>query len=297
MLFLGLAMAATAIKSVETLHMGPGDGFDVRVTYPVGKGPFPVVVWSHGLGGSKDAYQPLATYWAEHGYIVIQPTHADSLAKSGARSRQAMLASTKNWSERPKQISAVIDGLPVLGAQVPDLKEKVDLQRVVVGGHSFGAHTSQLVAGTELSGFLARGGSLEDKRPIAFIWISPQGTGPMLRSTAWANIHRPILMISGDNDASPIDGRSASWRREVWDGLAPGDKYLLWVKDAYHGFGGISGRMRFPGSGEPNEGQVQDVQMATTTFLDAFAKNDPAAKKKLTGANLSFPAPATLSRK
>jgi len=299
MLILGLLLAGMTIKAVETLHVnGPGDGFDVRVTYPVGAGPFPVVVWSHGLGGSKDAYQPLATYWAERGYIVIQPTHADSLQKqSGGFSREKLLAGTKNWSERPRQISAVLDDLPNLGKEIPDLKGKIDLKRIAVGGHSFGAHTSQLVAGTELTGFLARNRDFEDKRPIAFIWISPQGTGTMLRSTAWQNIKRPVLMITGDNDASPIDGKPASWRMEVWEGLPKGDKYLLWVNGAHHGFGGISGRMRFPGSGELDPNQVKDVQVTTTAYLDAFVKGDLAAKRSLDDNSLKLPAPAKLSRK
>jgi dienelactone hydrolase len=309
MLFLCLVAGLGGIRAVETLHIDQAGGFDVRVTYPEGAGPFPVIVWSHGLGGSKDSYQPLATYWADHGYIVIQPTHADSIQKrvadgkltqsqaSQAFSRQGMVSSMTNWDQRPKQISAVIDALPGLGQRIPDLKGKIDTTRLAVGGHSFGAHTSQLVAGTQLFGLVARGRSFEDKRPIAFIWISPQGPGAMLRSNSWEGIHRPVLMISGDNDSSPVDGRPASWRKQVWEGLAPGDKYLLWVKDAYHGFGGISGRIRFPGSGELNDGQVKDVQVTTTTYLNAYVKGDAAAKRSLQSGIGGFAAPAQLTSK
>src|SRR6185436_2695827 len=48
--------------------------------YPAGQGPFPVIIWSHGAGGSKDNYLPLIEYWASYGYVTIQPTHSDSRA-------------------------------------------------------------------------------------------------------------------------------------------------------------------------------------------------------------------------
>ena len=50
----------------------------VKVTYPKADGKFPVIVFSHGFGGSKDTYASLTEYWAARGYVVIQPTHDDS---------------------------------------------------------------------------------------------------------------------------------------------------------------------------------------------------------------------------
>src|SRR5262245_3476140 len=40
----------------------------IDVTYPNGPGPFPVVVFSHGDGGSGDDARPLARFWATRGY-------------------------------------------------------------------------------------------------------------------------------------------------------------------------------------------------------------------------------------
>src|SRR5689334_6769086 len=52
----------------------------VRVSFPKADGQFPLIVWSHGMYGSKDGYQPLVSHWVSHGYVVIQPTHSDSLS-------------------------------------------------------------------------------------------------------------------------------------------------------------------------------------------------------------------------
>src|SRR5580698_6059441 len=52
----------------------------LTVYYPVGQGhwPFPIIIFSHGAGGSKDGYRYLGSYWAAHGYVVIHPTHFGS---------------------------------------------------------------------------------------------------------------------------------------------------------------------------------------------------------------------------
>ncbi len=273
-----LLLAMATIHSVATLRI---QDFDVRITYPEGKGPFPVVVWSHGLGGSKDAYQPLARHWAEQGYVVIQPTHADSLDGRPLREKVSFMRgqgrSTENWAERPQQVTTILDALGSIQEKVPALKGKLDAKRIAVGGHSFGAHTAQLVAGTLPS----TGRSLADPRPKAFIWISPQGTGPLFRPTSWQDVARPVLVVTGDNDDSPLNGKKAEWRMEAWRSLPEGDKTLVWVHGAHHGFGGISGRARFPGSGGPDPKQVAAVQRASTAFLDAYVKEERTAWQSL----------------
>src|ERR1043165_9954210 len=50
----------------------------MTIEYPTRGGPYPVIVFSHGFGGSNTAYTPLTEYWAGHGYIGLKPSHADS---------------------------------------------------------------------------------------------------------------------------------------------------------------------------------------------------------------------------
>src|ERR1043166_428190 len=50
----------------------------MTIEYPTRGGPYPVIVFSHGFGGSNTAYTPLTEYWAGLGYIVIKPAHADA---------------------------------------------------------------------------------------------------------------------------------------------------------------------------------------------------------------------------
>src|SRR5437588_1136212 len=55
----------------------------VKIYYPQGAGPFPVIVFSHGLYGSKAGYFALGRYWACYGFVSIHPSHAESMYVSG----------------------------------------------------------------------------------------------------------------------------------------------------------------------------------------------------------------------
>ena len=237
----------------------------LRVTYPsnVG-GKLPVIVWSHGLYGSQDFYRPLVDHWARHGYLVIQPSHSDSRLRGSDLSNPM-----SEWHTRPEDVSFVLDELP----KRPELKNLADMSRVGMGGHSFGAHTTLLVGGAKPR----FGQSYSDSRPVAFVAISPQASGALLNDESWAGLQRPTLFISGDNDKTR-QGEEAKNRRDAYDGAAPGQKYLLWVKDAYHNFGGISG-VSHSRSGPANGDQLALVKSCTLAFWDKYLKASPEATR------------------
>ena len=67
-----------SVKPVVLAAPERGDDLTVRVSAPVSGSGLPVVVFSHGFGGSLDKYAPLADFWAANGFVVLQPTHLDS---------------------------------------------------------------------------------------------------------------------------------------------------------------------------------------------------------------------------
>ncbi len=263
------------VEAVETLRL---ETFDVRVTYPKGDAPAPVVVFSHGLYGSKDGYQPLARFWASHGYVVIQPTHPDSL-REGAQAE-----AVRAWDERPKQVSLVIDGLATIEEKT---KRKLDREKIGAGGHSFGAHTSMLVGGAvAYPGLFGKGRSFRDPRVKCTLLLSPQGVGGLFREDSWKDYAVPALVVTGSLDTSPINDTKPENRLDPFRLGPEGRMHLVWIEGAHHGFGGISGA-RFSGAGPPDEGQVWVVQQASLAFFDAFVKGDEAAAKWLKDGELS----------
>lgn len=281
----------------------------LRITLPKTEGKYPIIVFSHGALGSKDVYQPLITYWASHGYVCIQPTHGDSLSllnlreklKIGSAKERVNSPDTlKHWRTRPEDVAFILDHLDAIASRVAGLEGKLDKSRIGMGGHSFGAHTTQMIAGLSLkSPLAAKPIQLADPRPRAFLMISPQGTGRSTDKDSWRDITRPAMVITGSKDDSVRDGKGPEWRLEVYENMPPPDKYLVFIKDAYHGFGGIVGKVRFPSSGPANPDHVYYVKTTSLAFWDAYLKQIETAKKFLQSEQLQqvTGSKATLSHK
>jgi predicted dienelactone hydrolase len=280
-----LLAGQTESRSITLHDSARGKDLPVRITWPTAKGTYPVIVFSHGFRGSKDNMDPLVRPWAEHGYVVILPTHEDSIALMPAgQRRDAMQTGGANgfatWRSRIEDDEFIIDSLASLETKIPALKGKLDPKTVGVGGHSFGAHTADALAGMTL----ARR-SFADPRPKAFLLLSPQGKGLAQGDDAWRGCTRPMMVVSGTEDKTPIDDprtTSDPTRRQDAFRLSPaGDKYLVWIDGATHNFGGITGSFLWPGAGKPNKQHVEWVQRASLAFWDAYLKSDRSAKKTL----------------
>lgn len=273
----------TAAKLV--LHDAARDkDLQVRVTWPEAEGPLPVIVWSHGAFGSNDAYLPLIEYWAAHGYVVVQPTHSDSVAL-GNRLGDTKVFQT--WRSRPADITFLLDSFSELAATEPALQGKLDAKRVGVGGHSFGANTAQLIGGAKAYPGGGSGGetSFADRRVGAVMMLSGQGPGEMLTEKSWADFSLPLFVMTGSKDGPTRTGQPAEWRKKPYELSPAGDKYLVWVEGLDHGYGGITG-VRFNAKNQDNADHVRWTKMATLAFWDAYLQNNKPAREYLASTRL-----------
>lgn len=253
----------------------------LRINYPDGAGPFPVIVWSHGAWGTKDNYLELTEHWASHGYITIQPNHSDSRALG---MRVGDSAGFRDWQSRPLDVSLIIDSFDELERREPALKGKLASKRIGVGGHSFGAHTAQLVGGAVT--FLPGGvKSFEDKRATAILLLSGQGPGEALTEKSWTHCERPMLVMTGSRDGPTRTGQPAEWRKKPYELSPPGDKYLVWVEGLDHGYGGITGA-NFSQRNRPNPDHVAWTKVVTVAFWDAYLKQSGEARAYLESGKL-----------
>jgi predicted dienelactone hydrolase len=263
-----------ASKSGEIRREGRSRPIEYRVTYPVARGQFPLIVFSHGWRGSKDGYKPLAEHWAKHGYTVLQPTFTDSFSYL-PRSEWRNAFNTRggrafaNWDERVDDVRFLITNLE----QLPEVKGRADLGKLGIGGHSFGSQTSILLGG---------GGPERYDQPgaRALLLLSPQGKSALMTERSLASVSIPTLSVTGTNDTA-ITNTDPDDRKDPFKYSSPGDKYLLWIEGAHHNFGGISGAGRFPTSGPPNKDHVAYVQATTLAFWDAYLKSSAEAKRYL----------------
>ena len=250
----------------------------LRITFPDGGDSLPVILWSHGLFGTKTDYSPLTDHWTENGYICIRPDHSDSRALHERRMSVKDPEVFKDWRNRPKDLSFILDSLHEIESRIPELRGRIDAKRAGAGGHSYGAHTTQLLAGALIHEGANNGRrSYADERLAAFLIVSPQNLMNEFDVHSWRALERPCMFITGTKDTTPKDPVHPFSREEPYESAAPGDKYYMLIENGYHNFGGINGGTGFPGAGPNNETQVAYIQNASTALWDAYLKSDSRA--------------------
>jgi predicted dienelactone hydrolase len=128
-----------AKQATGTTWVGP---YEVAATAdaPMAAGVRPLVVISHGNGGSDLGHHDLATYLAAHGFIVATLEHPkDNFHDQSGVGHAPVLGG------RPIQVKATITRL----LDDPQWKASIDASRIGVAGFSAGGYTSLLVVGAK----------------------------------------------------------------------------------------------------------------------------------------------------
>jgi predicted dienelactone hydrolase len=266
----------------------------VRIFYPKDSGKYPIIVFSHGAGGSQTCCDGLTRHWATYGYVTIQPTHDDSAVQrrnqgeENIRFPQAIrdaLQKPALWESRPLDISYVLDALHSLENRIPGLAGKLDADRIGVGGHSMGSYTAEAIAGAliDLPGHSAR--NFADPRVKAVLCLSPQGPGQFgLNDHSFDRIYLPYMGMTGSLDSlGPV--ASSAWHKTPFDRSQPGDKYHLFIEGAEHkSF--ITPSTPLPGHAGQGGAIFDYTNSASLAFWDAYLKGDARAKSYLQSSAL-----------
>ncbi|QTN31159.1 dienelactone hydrolase [Akkermansiaceae bacterium] len=254
----------------------------IRAYLPENGAAAPLVIFSHGLGGSRDNNPYLGNHWAKRGYVVVFVQHpgSDESVWKGERPMNRMAAmkaaaSAEAFADRVADIPAVIDALESLGNQKGHaLKGRMDLGRIGMSGHSFGAVTTQAMAGQTFAGGRI---SYLEKRIGAAVMMSPSKPRLGDPGKAFGSITLPCLLLTGTRDDSPIGGGTPEDRLEVFPNLAKAPAWQLVFDGATHmDFGQRKGVQK-------DSRYHKAILALTTAFWDAHLKGDKAAMEWLKG--------------
>ena len=261
----------------------------LRVFYPNDPGPFPVIVFSHGAGGSQTCCDGLTRHWASNGYVTLQPTHDDSTSQrrnwgeedvNFLKAVREELKKPELWESRPEDVSFILDSFVVLQNQIPGLAGKLDANHIGVGGHSMGAFTADAIAGAlvDLPGRPAT--SFADPRVKAALLLSPQGPGEFgLNDHSWDRVSLPLLSMTGSLD-NGVNREGPGWRRIPFDRSEPGDKYHVLIEGADH-MSFITPKTLSPARAAHGDAIFGYTNSAALAFWDAYLKGDTNAKQYL----------------
>lgn len=310
---------------------------ELSIEYPTHGGPYPVIIFSPGYGGSRADYVGLSAFWASHGYVVIKISHADAGVvretmreqEPERRDRRQRTATQpqqpapfrpdpaemwqtqkpEEWRSRAADVTSVIDSLPRLIEQYPEIKERVDANRIGVGGHSYGAFTAMLIGGVRPSNIP----SLVDARVKAVEAMSPPGLSSTLGLTAdsFTNLRIPALFLTGSRDLGATESEDVAWRRQAYELSPSGDKWFVSIEGASRfAFTGRIGEPIFApaqpspyptnrppiGGAYPQQqpmpsqrgaapfrdfGLTNSVRTISLAFWDTYLKNDNAGREYL----------------
>ena len=212
----------------------------VRLYWPAEPKPgaaVPLILFSHGIGGSRQGYSYLGAFWASQGWASLHVQHVGSDRSLWWGNPLALVerlqgaAQEREAVNRARDISFALDQL-LQGER----GAAVDATRIVAAGHSYGANTSLLLSGARV----ARQGQaldLRDPRIKAAIIISAPpfyGEGdpaPILRPIAI-----PTLHITATEDVIRIPGyySAASDRQAVFEATGSPAKALAVFSGGSH---------------------------------------------------------------
>ncbi len=263
----------------------------LKVYLPAVK-PAPVVLFSHGLGGSREGFKHGGEHWARRGYVAVFVQHPGSdesvwrnqkLGQRMTAMREA--ASAQNLVLRIADVKAVIDYLERINkgeesvvAEAKQLRGRMDLEHIGMSGHSFGAITTQMVSGQSP---VIPTQHPADPRIDAAVVLSPSTPKIGTAERSFGKVNIPWMLMTGTKDTSPIGDQTAESRLQVFPALPAGQKYQVVFKDGTHAFLGERANQTLA------DGKVSSHARATvalsTAFWDAYLKNDSSARQWLDG--------------
>jgi predicted dienelactone hydrolase len=213
----------------------------------------PLVVFSHGIGGSREGYKYLGQHFAANGFATLHVQHVGSDRQLWFGNPITLLGRLNAAATDDEAISPVADVRFALDQLLAsDWATRLDPTRIAAAGHSYGANTTLLLAGAAVSRDEqaryasaeaktdAKLAGLKDSRIRAAIVLSaPPFYGMRDLDGILNHIDMPTLHITATGDDIEIPGYKSGIadRLAVFDAIGRGTgapKALAVFKDGSH---------------------------------------------------------------
>ena len=253
----------------------------------------PVIIWSHGFGGNHNGAAFISRYLASYGYAIVHITHhgTDSSLWEGKPGHpwdilRNVAVTRETTLNRFKDVPFVLDSLHGWAADNPELGEQMDLTNLGISGHSFGAMTTQVMAGQRFPDEDGKLIQMKEERFKCGILYSPVPIRHLVNEEPEEHIYGPIdiplFHMTGTDDASPLEDFGYERRLVVHDYSSSSEKYLQVLEDGDHMvYNGTRGKLE---KNPLRDAHEDEIKMAALAFWDAYLKDDAGAKAWLAEA-------------
>ncbi len=249
----------------------------------------PVIIWSHGFGGNRDGASFISRHLAGRGYTLVHITHhgTDSSLWEGKPGHpwdilQNVKISRETTLNRMHDVPFVLDQLPLWAKDNPEIGNIMDLSRIGMSGHSFGAMTTQVMAGMSFPDLNKKLLQIRDKRLCCGIAYSPVPIAHLTDAPPqdiYGGIEIPLFHMTGTQDDSPLENYGYEHRLIVRDHANHPEQYTQILQDGDHMvYNGTRGKLA---NNDKREEHEREIIHASHAFWDAYLKDNNAAKEWL----------------
>jgi fermentation-respiration switch protein FrsA (DUF1100 family) len=167
----------------------PGDAV-VDDARPAKKnGPYPLILFSHGLTANARVYEEMITRWASAGYVIAAPDYP--LSNTNAPGGNIFLNGLSDTPNQPADASFVIGEVLGLARAKGTLRGLVDKKHIGASGHSLGGITTFGLTYSDC----CLDERIDAAAPMSAI------TGLMAEgSTFFQGVDTPLLVVHSDRD-------------------------------------------------------------------------------------------------
>jgi pimeloyl-ACP methyl ester carboxylesterase len=263
----GLARAEPSAHELDWFDAARQRAVPVRLYWPQGTKPVPLVVFSHGIGGSRRGYGYLGEHFAVNGIASLHLQHVGSDRSLWTGNLWSLVGRLQDAAQEREALERVHDFSFALDQLLAheEFGRRIDRRRIAAAGHSYGANTALLAAGARVQRE-GRRLELRDSRVKAAVLLSaPPFYGEEDLKAILQSITLPTLHVTATEDVIRIPGyySPASDRVAVFDAVGSPLKALAVFEGGSHSIftsrGGTGGAALNP-----------QVKMATRELALAF---------------------------
>lgn len=246
--------------------------------------PVPLVVFSHGIGGSRMGYRYLGEHWAAQGFASLHVQHVGSDRSLWGGNPFALVGRLQGAAQDQEAIARVLDLRFALDTLLAGpLAPRLDATRIAAAGHSYGANTTLLAAGARLDR-QGRVVDFRDERIRAAILLSaPPFYGETDAAAILAHVTVPTLHVTATEDVIRIPGyySGAEDRVSVFEATGGPAKALAIFQGGSHS---IFTDRRGTGGTALNPQVKEATRALSVAFLKRVFDGDEAALRQWPGA-------------
>ena len=199
--------------------------------------PVPLIIFSHGIGGSRLGYSYLGRYWASHGLASLHVQHVGSDRSIWFGNPFNLVSRLQEAAQAKEALNRVHDLRFALTHLLNEpLGQTIRSSQIIAAGHSYGANTTLLASGARVSqGDIPV--DLSDTRITAAIVISaPRFYGQNAVNSILQPVYLPSLHITATEDNIQIPGYFSGYpdRLAIFEAIGSKRKALAVFEGGSH---------------------------------------------------------------